>query len=157
MKYLLAPAAALLVLMACTVGKDGKAACGKPKLPGCEGVYQGQVDPPDHNWRIYARNRQLREGNKLGGGVDGGIYLQGAFDFKTDASCKITKGTIILHGWRIDLHGDVKNGVMALQFDGGFGKGTVINKVIKGSVHEGGGREWVKGIMVGKFLPNGKP
>ncbi len=145
---------AFLILMACAAGKDGKSACGMPKLPGaqsCQGLYNGQVDPPDHEWRIYAKKRQLYERGGLGGGVDGGMYLQGAFEFKTDATCKITQGTIILHGHRINLTGDVKAGKMALLFDGGYGKGTVINGVIKGSVHEGGGRDWVKGIMVGKF------
>lgn len=152
---------ACLTLAACTGGKDGQSGCGKPApkpaAASCKGVYQGRVDPPGHAMRVAARNRQLADGGTLGGGVDGGMYLQGAFDFETDAACKITKGEIILHGHRIALSGGVQKGAIAIQFDGGYGAGKVSGGAIKGSVHEGGGRSWVYGVMVGKFIPSGKP
>ena len=70
----------------------------------CMGSYVGSIDAPSHEVRIANRNRQLTEtgfqitgndavdnANTTGGGVDGGIYLTGAFAFETDSGCNVIK------------------------------------------------------------------
>jgi hypothetical protein len=119
----------------------------------CAGSYHGRVDAPPQDVRLANKARQLKEGGPLGGGVDGGIYLAGAFGFKVDAACNMT-GEFILHGQRSPIRGTVQpSGSFAGGHAGGPFNGQVTGKDITGKVAEGGGREWVYGVMVGEVAP----
>lgn len=111
----------------------------------------GRVDPPAQDVRIANREKQLAAGDPLGGGVDGGIYLAGAFAFDVDSAGRMV-GEFILHGNQSKITGTLRPDG---QFDGGHEggpfKGVVTEAGVLGSVHEGGGREWVYGDMVGEY------
>lgn len=138
---------------------------------GCTGSYVGNVNPPPKVVRIAARNRYLGilgktvTGNDAidnagtgGGGVDGGMYLQGSFKWQTDANCKVISGVTVLHGHTFSIGGTVNaDKTFTLSF---AGVGPIVGKVdanngISGQVQEPG-RTWVYGDMVGTFTPNGK-
>jgi hypothetical protein len=136
---------------------------------GCTGSYVGNVNPPPKEVRIAARNRYLTIlGKKItgndaidnagtgGGGVDGGMYLQGTFKWETDANCKVIKGVTVLHGHTFNITGTVAaDKTFTLSFAGPIVGKVNANNVISGQVQEPG-RTWVYGDMVGTFTPNGK-
>jgi hypothetical protein len=136
---------------------------------GCTGSFVGNVNPPPKDVRIAARNRYLKilgkpiTGNDAidnrgtgGGGVDGGMYLQGTFKWETDANCKVIKGVTILHGHTFSINGTVPaNKVFTLSFPGPIVGKVDANNIISGQVQEPG-RTWVYGDMVGTFVKDGK-
>jgi hypothetical protein len=139
---------------------------------GCTGSYIGNIEPPSHEVRIANRNRQLASigytltGNDAidnpatgGGGVDGGIYLEGAFRFETDASCTVIKsdGSNVF-GFTITVTGKVnadRTFNMYTPEAGPFIGSVDGNNHITGEQQEGG-KEWVHGVLNGTFTPNGK-
>lgn len=111
----------------------------------------GRVDPPPQDVRIANREKQLAAGDPLGGGFDGGIYLAGAFAFDVDSAGRML-GEFILHGERSKITGTIQpNGQFEGGHDGGSFRGVVTDAGVSGTVHEGGGREWVYGDMVGTY------
>lgn len=148
--------AAAALLSACNAGKSDTV---EPIVGSteCAGTYSGRIDPPPQNIRIANRDRQIAEGGILGGGVDGGIYLEGAFGWQTDANCNIIAGNMILHGGYTNVTGNVKAvGTSNINHDGGPVEVIRNGTAISGKVMEGGGREWVYGDLVGVFTPGGK-
>jgi hypothetical protein len=125
-----------------------------PVVQTLAGIWQGRVDMPPQADRIAARDRWLASGGALGGGVDGGIYLDGAFGFETDAVGNVTKGEFILHGTRAPVRGNVTNN--SGSFEGGEFHVAKNGKDITGRVFEGGGLEYKYGVIVGIFTANGK-
>lgn len=139
---------------------------------GCTGSYIGNIEPPSHEVRIANRNRQLTETgfaitgndavdnvNTTGGGVDGGIYLEGAFRFETDASCTVIKsdGSNVF-GFTITVTGKVnadRTFNMYTPEAGPFIGSVDANNHVTGQQQEGG-KEWVHGVLNGTFTPNGK-
>lgn len=123
----------------------------------CMGAYSGAVNPPSHEVRVANMERQLAEGGPLGGGVDGGIYLEGAFAWETDANCNVIKGSAVIFGYDLPISGTVnKDLTFNINHVGGPISGSVdANNHIDGKLMEGGGREWVHGVLNGTFVPNG--
>lgn len=145
------------LLSACNPEKSDTVDVPKADTTTCAGTYTGVIDPPPQEVRIANRDRQLAEGGPLGGGVDGGIYLAGAFAWQTDASCNIIAGNMILHGGYSNVSGNVKaTGTSTISHDGGPVEVIRNGTSVTGKVMEGGGREWVYGELVGVFTPNGK-
>lgn len=175
---LLAVATAALV-SGCNVGKTdtvaGTTTTGTSTSTGtrtCTGSYIGSIVPPSHEVRIANRNRQLTEtgfaitgndavdnANTTGGGVDGGIYLEGSFAFETDANCNVIKNNgSNVFGFPITITGKVNADLTFNLYDpeaGPFIGAVDANNVISGQQQEGG-KDWVHGVLVGKFTPNGK-
>lgn len=150
--------AATTLLSACNAGKsDTVDPTVVVTTKECAGTYTGRIDPPPQEVRIANRDRQLAEGGPLGGGVDGGIYLAGAFAWQTDANCNIIAGNMILHGGYTNVTGNVQtSGTSNISHDGGPAEVIRTGTNVTGKVMEGGGREWVYGEFVGAFTPNGK-
>ena len=138
----------------------------------CMGSYSGSIVPPSHEVRIANRNRQLASvgyqltGNDAidnpatgGGGVDGGIYLEGGFNFETDVNCNVIKNNgSNVFGIPITITGTVNKDLTFNLYDpeaGPFIGAVDTNNVISGQQQEGG-KEWVHGVLVGTFTPNGK-
>lgn len=149
------------LLSACNVGTTGTVATtGTTATSGtrtCMGSYTGGVVPPSHEVRIANRDRQLAEGGPLGGGVDGGIYLEGSFAWETDANCNVIKGSAVIFGYDLPISGTVNQDLtFNINHIGGPISGSVdANNKITGKLMEGGGREWVHGVLDGTFVPNG--
>jgi hypothetical protein len=174
--------AAATLVAGCNVGKtDTVAAAGTTATggttttgtgKGCTGSYIGNIEPPSHEVRIANRNRQLADvgyvltGNDAidnpatgGGGVDGGIYLEGAFRFETDANCNVinSAGSQIF-GIPIDIVGKVNADRTFNMFSpqaGPFVGSVDGNNHVTGQQQEGG-KEWVHGVLNGTFVANGK-
>lgn len=137
----------------------------------CEGSYAGSIDPPSHEVRIANRNRQLASigyvltGNDAvdnaatgGGGEDGGIYLFGAFAFETDANCNVVKSNGNIFGVPTTASGKVNA-------DKSFSLTAPEAGPLVGSVDASGhvsgeqqefGKEWVHGVLNGKYVSKGK-
>jgi hypothetical protein len=138
----------------------------------CEGSYAGSIDAPTHEVRIAQRNRQLASigytltGNDAvdnaatgGGGEDGGIYLLGAFAFQTDAGCNVVKSNGNIFGIPTTISGKVNadKSFSLFMSDTGPTVGSVDgNNNVTGQQQEGGGKEWVHGVLNGKFVSKGK-
>lgn len=174
--------AAATLVAGCNVGKtDTVAAAGTTATggttttgtgKGCTGSYIGNIEPPSHEVRIANRNRQLGDvgyvltGNDAidnpatgGGGVDGGIYLEGAFRFQTDANCNVisSEGSQIF-GIPITIEGKVNADRTFNMFSpqaGPFVGSVDGNNHVTGQQQEGG-KEWVHGVLNGTFVANGK-
>jgi hypothetical protein len=172
--------AAATLMAGCNVGKTdtvaattgGTTTTSTGSGKGCTGSYIGNIEPPDHETRIANRNRQLIEsgvgitGNDAidnvattGGGVDGGIYLEGAFRFETDAGCNVinSAGSQIF-GIPIDIVGKVNADRTFNMFSpqaGPFVGSVDGNNHVTGQQQEGG-KEWVHGVLNGTFVANGK-
>lgn len=142
----------------------------------CTGSFVGTYDMPSHEERIRLRNLSLAgrgipvtgnddidNANAGGGGVDGGIYMQGSYQFETDASCNVVKGTtMIFYVYQYDISGKVNaDGSFALTWSGQGSVGELsgkasANNVISGEFHHGAPDSFVYGVMSGTFTPNGK-
>jgi hypothetical protein len=137
----------------------------------CQGSYAGSIDAPTHEVRIANRNRQLASigytltGNDAidnaatgGGGVDGGIYLTGSFRFYTDANCNVVKGEGDIFGIPTTITGKVNADKSFNLFSPEAGPvvGSVdANNNVTGQAQEAG-KEWVHGVLNGKFVSMGK-
>ena len=137
----------------------------------CEGSYAGSIDPPSHEVRIANRNRQLASigytltGNDAvdnaatgGGGEDGGIYLFGAFAFETDASCNVVKSNGNIFGIGITIVGKVNADKTFNLFspEGGPVVGSVDGNGNVSGQYQEAGKEWVHGVLNGKYVSKGK-
>lgn len=111
----------------------------------CQGTYQGQIVLPNHEERVRAfKESRARGETNIGGGVDGGFYLQGAMALKVDSGCNIS-GEFIIHGHRSAARGKVNaDGTFSGLHAGGPFEGKVVDKAITGMIFEGGGREYLK-------------
>jgi hypothetical protein len=153
-------------------GSGGTTTTTTTKAGSCQGSYVGSIDPPTHEVRINQRNRQLADigyvltGNDAvdnaatgGGGEDGGIYLTGAFAFETDANCNIIKSNGNIFGIPTTLSGKVSSTFaftgMSMTDTGPTVGSVDANGVIRGEQQEFG-KEWVHGVMNGKFTAGGK-
>ena len=133
----------------------------------CYGSYVGTIVPPPKSVRIAARNIRLASltppyiltGDDAkdnaatgGGGIDGGMYLEGSYDFKTDAKCVVTSGRMTIWGEDFSVFGTVDAN---RTFDLNYGYGPITGKIggdnsITGTVKEGG-NEHVQGTLKGLF------
>ena len=120
----------------------------------------GVVKPPDHEERIADRDRNRAEGNGDGGGVDGGIYMEGAFDLTTDATGKVVASNIIMHGTSGftcvgHVYPDGSRCELNMKESGIHDVGllvlTVNNGVVTGKMEHGGGKNWIDGNAVGTW------
>ncbi len=150
------------------------AAAGGAK--SCTGSYVGNYGPPDHDERIAARNRSLTErgiavtgndaidnGNAGGGDPDGGIWMAGSFAYETDANCNVIKGTdMIFYTYQYDITGTMsKSGKSNLTWSGQGSSGQMevevdANNAITGSHFHPAPDTYVRGVLSGTFIPNGK-
>jgi hypothetical protein len=155
-----------------TASRPAGSGGGTPTSGTCEGSYAGSIDPPSHEVRIANRNRQLASigyvltGNDAldnaatgGGGEDGGVYLFGAFAFQTDATCNVVKSSGNIFGIPTTISGKVNADKSFNMFmsDTGPTVGSVDgNNHVSGQQQEGGGKEWVHGVLNGTFVSKGK-
>jgi hypothetical protein len=171
--------AASALLFGCNVGKtDTVAASGTAAgttgtttttKSGCTGSYVGSIVAPPYEVRIANRNRQLTEtgfpitgndavdnANTTGGGVDGGMYLEGSYAWETDVNCTVVKGTAVVFGYEFPIDGKVNaDKTFNLNYFGPIIGSVDGNNDITGQLQEGG-KTWVYGELRGKFTPNGK-
>lgn len=142
----------------------------------CTGSYVGNYSAPEHDERIAARNRSLGDrgiavtgndaidnGNAGGGDPDGGIWMAGSFAFETDANCNIVKGTdLIFYSYQYDITGTIsKSGKSTITWSGQGSVGEMevfvdANNNISGSHFHPAPDTYVRGVLSGKFTPNGK-
>lgn len=141
------------------------------------GHYAGQIDPPPREIRLANRDKRLIEqgytptgtdaDNALtgGGGLDGGIYLAGAFQFDVDSNYNITSGEFVIHGYSFPVSSGKMNKDGSFTIDAsqlpvrGRWNGTSFDYTpneFGGSKAVEPGREWVYGDMVGTFSPASK-
>lgn len=121
----------------------------------------GVVNPPSQAERIAMRDRNRANGDGDGGGLDGGIYMQGAFELKTDANGVVISSNVIIHGTPgFTAVGRVKNdglSILNLKESGIHDVGTleliVKNNSVSGKMRHGGGKEWIYGDVVGSYSP----
>lgn len=174
--------AAATLVAGCNVGKtdtvaatsNGGATSGTTTTGGtatnstCMGSYVGSIDPPTKEVRIAVRDRWLRElgvgptgndavdnANTGGGGVDGGMYLQGDFKWQTDANCNVISGLATIFGYEFPIDGKVNaDKTFNLNYFGPIIGSVDANNRISGELQEGG-KEWVHGVLNGVFTPNG--
>lgn len=137
---------------------------------GCTGSYVGNATPPSHEVRIATRNRALAAkgiavtGNDAidnaatgGGGVDGGMYLEGNFAFETDANCNVIKGDFVIFGYPFGISGTVnQDRTFTLSYLGPIVGQVNSDNSITGQLQHGGGEEYIHGVLSGTFTPNGK-
>lgn len=142
----------------------------------CTGSFVGSYDAPSHEERIRLRNLSLQgrgiavtgddatdNANAGGGGVDGGIYMTGSYQFETDANCNVIKGTtMVFYVYQYDISGKVNSdGSFSLIWSGQGSHGELAGKadaggVITGKFYHPPADNFVYGVMSGKFTPNGK-
>jgi hypothetical protein len=142
----------------------------------CTGSYVGNYSAPERDERIAARNRSLGDrgiavtgndaidnGNAGGGDPDGGIWMAGSFQFETDANCNVVKGTdLIFYSYQYDISGTMnKSGASRLIWSGQGSVGEMevfvdANNNISGSHFHPAPDTYVRGVLSGKFTPNGK-
>ncbi len=137
---------------------------------GCTGSYVGGANPPSHEVRIATRNRALAAkgiavtGNDAidnaatgGGGVDGGMYLEGTFAFQTDANCNVIAGDFVIFGYPFGISGTVnQDRTFKLSYLGPIVGQVNADNSITGELQHGGGEEYIHGVLWGTFTPNGK-
>jgi hypothetical protein len=109
------------------------------------GKYQGSIVLPDHEERVRAFTESRARGEtNMGGGVDGGFYLEGSMDLTVDDSGNMS-GRFIIHGQESPASGHVNpDGSFSGGHAGGPFSGQVTGKAITGMIFEGGGREWLQ-------------
>lgn len=180
-RYFLLSAALLSALVAsgCNVGKTDTTTTttagtttttATANSKGCTGSYVGGANPPSHEVRIATRNRALAAkgiavtGNDAidnaatgGGGVDGGMYLEGTFAFQTDANCNVIAGDFVIFGYPFGISGTVnQDRTFTLSYLGPIVGQVNADNSITGELQHGGGEEYIHGVLWGTFTPNGK-
>ncbi len=137
---------------------------------GCTGLYVGGFTPPSKEIRISMRNQSLaRRGISItgndaidnaatgGGGVDGGIYMEGTFAFETDANCNVIKGESVIFGYPFAVSGQVnQDRTFTLSYLGPIVGQINPDNSISGQFQHGGGEEYIYGDLYGTFTLNGK-
>jgi hypothetical protein len=172
----------LLKLSAIAVTTVVIAACGSGKTDpvtpdpiikskGCAGSYVGGANPPSQDVRRAVRDRSLiakgidingldeAQKNALtgGGGLDGGMYLDGTFAFETDANCNVVKGDFVIFGYPFGISGTVnQDRTFTLSYLGPIVGQVNADNSISGQLQHGGGEEYIHGVLWGTFTPNGK-
>jgi hypothetical protein len=116
-----------------------------PVIISVAGRYQGGIVLPDHEERVRAFTESRARGEtNMGGGVDGGFYLEGSMDLVVDEGGTMT-GQFIIHGQVSTASGHVDPlGGFSGMHEGGPFSGQVTGKAITGMIFEGGGREWLQ-------------
>jgi hypothetical protein len=166
-------AVATVVIAAC--GGSGKTDPVTPdpivNAKGCTGSYVGGANPPSQDVRRAVRDQSLRakglnpdlmteaERNAAtgGGGLDGGMYLEGNFAFETDANCNVVKGDFVIFGYPFPISGTVnQDRTFNLSYLGPIVGEVNADNSITGQLQHGGGEEYIHGVLWGKFTPNGK-
>lgn len=176
-KYLLAIFAVIISVLAACGGStpDPTTPAPAPVVVSTNwaGKYTGRIDAPSHEERIRLRNLALEHQGKPvtgndavdnaatgGGGVDGGIYIEGAFGFEVDANNQLVKGKgeVVVFGYSFPITGGVINP------DGTFSfaaaqlplSGKIVGTAIEGKATGVAGEEWVYGNIVGVYERGGK-
>lgn len=162
-----------LILVACGSSNTTDPITVPEKLvagKGCTGSYIGGFSPPAKEIRIAMRNESLtRRGIPItgddavdnaatgGGGVDGGIYMEGTFAFETDANCNVIKGGSVIFGYPFGVSGQVnQDRTFTLSYLGPIVGQINPDNSISGQFQHGGGEEYIYGDLYGTFTPNGK-
>jgi hypothetical protein len=142
-----------------------------PKVAGCTGSYIGYASPPSQDVRRAVRDRSLiakgidisnlteEQKNALtgGGGLDGGMYLEGNFAFETDANCNVVKGDFVIFGYPFGISGTVnQDRTFTLSYLGPIVGQVNADNSISGQLQHGGGEEYIHGVLSGTFTPGGK-
>lgn len=137
---------------------------------GCTGSYVGGASAPSQDVRRASRDRNLigrgidisnlseAEKNALtgGGGVDGGIYLEGSFAFETDANCNVIKGNFVIFGYPFPISGTVnQDRTFTLSYLGPIVGQVNADNSITGELQHGGGEEYIHGDLWGTFTAGG--
>jgi hypothetical protein len=170
---------AAVVSSGCNVGKTdtatttttGSTTTTTTNGKGCTGSYVGGANPPSHEVRVATRDRSLiakgidiskmteAEKNAAtgGGGVDGGMYLEGSFAFQTDANCNVIAGDFVIFGYPFPISGTVnQDRTFTLSYLGPIVGQVNADNSITGELQHGGGEEYIHGVLWGTFTPNGK-
>lgn len=172
---------AALVTTGCNVGKTETTAATTTGAnttttttttgKGCTGSYVGGANPPSQEVRRAVRDRSLiakgidiskmseAEKNAAtgGGGVDGGMYLEGSFAFQTDANCNVIAGDFVIFGYPFSISGTVnQDRTFTLSYLGPIVGQVNADNSITGELQHGGGEEYIHGVLWGTFTPNGK-
>ncbi|MEO6293894.1 MAG: hypothetical protein ABIO88_14870 [Burkholderiaceae bacterium] len=167
-------------LTGCNVGKSdtvattGSSTSGTTTTTGtgkgCTGSYVGGANPPSHEVRIATRDRaliakgidisQMTEAQKNaatgGGGIDGGMYLEGSFAFETDANCNVIKGNFVIFGYPFPISGTVnQDRTFTLSYLGPIVGRVNADNTITGELQHGGGEEYIHGDLWGTFTAGG--
>lgn len=137
---------------------------------GCTGSYVGGASSPSQDVRRASRDRNLMgrgidisnlpeaEKNALtgGGGVDGGIYLEGSFAFETDVNCNVSKGNFVIFGYPFPISGTVnQDRTFTLSYLGPIVGRVNADNSITGELQHGGGEEYIHGDLWGTFTAGG--
>jgi hypothetical protein len=165
---------AALVASGCNAGKTDTVTPGPAPIitgKGCTGSYVGGANPPSQDVRRAVRDQSLRakglnpdqmteaERNAAtgGGGVDGGMYLEGTFAFQTDANCNVIAGDFVIFGYPFGISGTVnQDRTFTLSYLGPIVGQVNSDNSITGQLQHGGGEEYIHGVLWGTFTPNGK-
>jgi hypothetical protein len=138
-----------------------------------KGKVSGRIEPPNHAERIRLRTQALTEQGKPitgddavdnaatgGGGVDGGVYLDGAYEFEVDQANNVKAGwgRVIVHGYTFSITGGAIRadgsfdlGVQhGLPFSGKIGSNNIVTGKVTGLGHE----SYHYGNVTGNFEPN---
>jgi hypothetical protein len=165
-------AVATVLIAACGSGKTDPVT--PPKIDNaksCTGSFVGGANPPSQDVRRAVRDRSLiakgiditglteEQKNALtgGGGLDGGMYLEGTFAFETDVNCNVVKGDFVIFGYPFGISGTVnKDRTFTLSYLGPIVGQVNADNSISGELQHGGGEEYIHGVLWGTFKPNGK-
>jgi hypothetical protein len=143
----------------------------QPKAGGCTGSYVGYASPPSQDVRRATRDRALisrgydisnlseEQKNALtgGGGLDGGMYLEGSFAFETDVNCNVVAGDFVIFGYPFGISGTVnQDRTFTLSYLGPIVGQVNADNSISGQLQHGGGEEYIHGVLSGTFTPGGK-
>jgi len=138
-----------------------------------KGKVSGRIEPPNHDERIRLRNQALTEQGKPitgddavdnaatgGGGIDGGVYLEGAYEFEVDQTNNVKAGwgRVIVHGYTFGITGGTIRadgsfdlGVQhGLPFSGKIGPTNIVTGKATGLGHE----SYHYGNVTGNFEQN---
>lgn len=136
----------------------------------CTGSYVGGANPPSQDVRRAVRDRSLiakgidisnlteEQKNALtgGGGLDGGMYLEGSFAFETDANCNVIKGDFVIFGYPFPISGTVnQDRTFTLSYLGPIVGQVNADNSITGQLQHGGGEEYIHGVLWGTFTAGG--
>ena len=138
-------------------------------------VIEGTIDPPPHEDRIKARNIEAASkgiaitsdeahNNSVqgGGGLDGGMYLVGAFKFTIDAQGQRVDAESFVNIFNVEypITGGIEpSGKIGIGGDGGAGgtsiTGAIVNgQLVNGRIHKGL-KPHIFGVLNGTYKRTG--